>query len=441
MTKKIITISNSMMILGLSCMMGGCIWLRGTEKQVREELSPLREGGNQYTDGEFDEWEKSLWEIDGGNRVSFGLVPGLAEVCKEGTIVASERYRMGPVGNFFPVSIMIPFSNVFLLTLPTWLGVAACFSDFDRTERSYNELTAWSLFGAHHWQVKNSQRLLDREAKETLFRKVYSPEHKVCTTEHIFSRSDGALLYLAYPGFDKLYAAVEAKGKADVMFQHGDPLAEQFAYRRFRLSKNVKAALTFEDIGNGVDAIADKEIKYRREISQIKLEIEALTEHPGYKCCSEELRKAVNELTNRVGLALNQLSSEAGNTAEKLKLDATSINERLEKACQDERVRLQKKAEEERVAALKRAEEERAAEMKRSKERRQRLIALKKSFEEDLKKADEGDVEAQFRVGNAYRVGNDVVSKNRKLARKYLRKAYDGGCEKAWDALEALQTP
>lgn len=78
--------------------------------------------------------------------------------------------------------------------------------------------------------------------------------------------------------------------------------------------------------------------------------------------------------------------------------------------------------------------EEAAAALKRARDRE----VAKKSFEEDMEKAKQNDAEAMFRVGEIYRLGNEAVPKDLKLARKYLRKAYENGCEKAWSALEKL---
>ena len=67
------------------------------------------------------------------------------------------------------------------------------------------------------------------------------------------------------------------------------------------------------------------------------------------------------------------------------------------------------------------------------------LVEIKKKAHAELvAKAESGDAMAQYELGKAYAYGNEFVQKNVALARKWLRKAYDNGVEKAWQEMERL---
>jgi TPR repeat protein len=53
-------------------------------------------------------------------------------------------------------------------------------------------------------------------------------------------------------------------------------------------------------------------------------------------------------------------------------------------------------------------------------------------------KAEKGDKNAQFELGILYKKGSPIRVPDKKMARKWLRKAYDNGVEAAWQELDLL---
>lgn len=471
---------------GIACLFqSGCLAFKSTDMEWRNARNSPEDQPLEMADAMSSIVTPTKYEIDSGRRWSVGLLPGFGAVFDEGKTECKHKINLGSSGK--------NDNGAGLLLLCAVLPVVGTFSSM--LVSPFGVETEWSLIGLMgccHWHVNEKSGSLvvlkNGEAENVIERKFDAAE--VLNTNNIGGTFEGVKYFVEYPGFQSIQSGVELCGAVDVVFRKNGELCA----RRFKKSTLVPAGLAYEDA-----ALTEKDerhVKYS-QYEQHKEESKKAAEREAARRVEDSLKKisemfARGEFEGAKELCVKQVNEQFAcderfrewqkkceqaivrrekekedcRVADKLKrirgfIEQKSFQQALDE-CNGESgaqfddlrevatkgvkaIKLDEKVKRLEVLVAK-EEFEAALKERQPDETDARLVALyknaeeslRKTFSADVAKAEAGDAEASYRVGEAYRIGNAIVERDTKLARKFLRQAYDNGCEKAWEALEKL---
>lgn len=218
-------------ILLLAGLLSGCMTWRDSEKVWADSQEKRIIGGPGSEDTVCFHWHRDRYLVDKGTRLSVGIFPGIGQAWVDDSVDGVDY-----VNSLWLIPIGSVFANLVVLA-PT---ISSLFiAPFDEAS-----LSSFGFIGCHRWSIKPTEERIRRgPAERVLLRHAESKWQAPAGDVRTGTSADGTLLFLEYPGFDRLLATVKTKGKADVKVGGG-----QVAYRRFHLSKHVPDGLAYRDV-------------------------------------------------------------------------------------------------------------------------------------------------------------------------------------------------
>lgn len=317
--------------VAVACAVCGCVVIRDTEKEWRENETRFTLDGPGNEDARIVQWSKNRFEVDSGRRIAIGFFPGAGEF-NETKYVKWEDLE---AKSWFDYWVSVTVGQPFALFVPTVESLLI--TPFIVPT---NPASGFSLVGCHRWQgTGQPDKVVEKGPSATFLKKagfflVLQGRDTVGKTE------DGTDLHWRYPGFDVLVESARSKGQVAVVDSDG-----AIAYRRFRLSPSVADGLEFEDVRKGADSIADRWIAYQREIREIKPICTALTSAPGYAFCDANVSNAVTELRRKVDALIADSHANDQETVAAVRAEISNLKGKLEIAAKKEIERLLSAAE------------------------------------------------------------------------------------------------
>ena len=321
---------NVVVAVAVACAVCGCVVIRDTETEWRENetRSALEGPGNE--DALIVQRSKNRFEVDSGRRIAIGFFPGAGEFNE------TEYVKWGDVEakSWFDYWVTVTVGQPFSLFVPTIESLL-----ITPFAASADSASGFSLVGCHRWQVTGKpDKIVEKGPSTTVLKKAgflfLQGRDTVGKTEN------GTDLHWRYPGFDALVEAARSKGQVAVVDSDGE-----IAYRRFRLSPSVADGLEFEDVRKGADSIADRWIAYQREIRGIKPICTALSSAPGYAFCDTNVSNAVTELRRKVDALIADSHANDLETVAAVRAEVSDLKGKLEGAAKKEIERLLSAAE------------------------------------------------------------------------------------------------
>lgn len=333
----------------------GCVYFRDTESEWREKVTVQPFSGPASEDAELVEWKVMKYETDSGNRISFGLFPGYAEIFDKGTF-GGEDGEDGYHG--IDQAIVLPFMSIIFPPVSIFTTSVACFvSPFIGYDHELQSASAYGLAGVYKWRDKwgaGGVRMVKIGDSEVVVRhkQDFNPKSSVAP---VGKTAAGEKLFFDYPGFHQLLREVNEHDKIAVMFDDGC-----CAYRIFRPAQHVKDALVFDDIPFGKDEVADLQIKHQLLVRRLKSKIELLYGHRGYKFASDDLKRSLDECCELADAEIQLCHESTKGAIVKIENKKLECKRRLEEAYQCEMARRAKERQL-RVARERKAEVNRLA--------------------------------------------------------------------------------
>ena len=262
------------------CLLSGCIVIRDTTAAWEEKRNPIELDGPGSQDAVFSHYEKDKYEQDYGGRIAIGIVPGFGEGFDENAEQSRHKFSAGADPFTLSIALMVStFGSLFV----------APFCE--------NEYSLFGLIGCHRWRSKASGRSLIKVGeREDIIEK---DRNMHCDVEDLVKMSDDMSLRYSYPGYGVVQADVKKFGQVAVAFDRGPK-----AYRKFKKSKCVENALTYEDVAEGTDAAADQLI-WRRRLEVATNDIAKIMSSKELSLCSESYSNRVFEIEKEVADSLN----------------------------------------------------------------------------------------------------------------------------------------
>lgn len=317
--------------VAVACAVCGCVVIRDTEKEWRENETRFTLDGPGNEDARIVQWSKNRFEVDSGRRIAIGFFPGAGEF-NETKYVKWEDLE---AKSWFDYWVSVTVGQPFALFVPTVESLLI--TPFIVPT---NPASGFSLVGCHRWQgTGQPDKVVEKRPSATFLKKagfflVLQGRDTVGKTE------DGTDLHWRYPGFDVLVESARSKGQVAVVDSDG-----AIAYRRFRLSPSVADGLEFEDVRKGADSIADRWIAYQREMRGIKPTCTALTSAPGYAFCDANVSNAVTALRRKVDALIADSQANDLKTVATVRAEISDLKGKLEIAAKKEIERLLSAAE------------------------------------------------------------------------------------------------
>ena len=240
----------------------GCVVLHDTSSVWKDDKSSIDCEGPGSVDSVFYRINHNLYECDSGSRTSIGFFPGMWDpppATKRGNMVIGSPDKWE---EFVAWSLV---ENIFGLFIPTLASMI--YGPFPVSEKS-NSITRGGLCGVHRWNEASSEKLQKGDGSECVIIKEH-PDKSDFIGNSIIG-SDGMVLFVRYPGFDRLFAEVEKHGCVDVLHFSGDSI------RRFWMSALDEHALKFEDRVSANEPCSIERKKFLSECARLKNRIRKL---------------------------------------------------------------------------------------------------------------------------------------------------------------------
>jgi len=218
---------------GLVALVSGCFTVRLSDTLHPKREVKLRVGGPGAQQGELVRIVRQELTHYSGERVSFGLLPGMPCMAND----------FGGNGGYVPAGAMClivgPFVNAFALATPTicTLLVEPFTMSSDRRGMKW-DVFALGFAGAYRWRVPSHDEVESEVGEVVVVDGGYRPD---TSKIRVSASADGTKLWHEYPGYAALWRDVEENGKVDVLFSDGDEM------RRFVMSEMNAGCLSFTD--------------------------------------------------------------------------------------------------------------------------------------------------------------------------------------------------